>query len=103
MVYGIVSAMNGDIKVQSRTEAVGHGPHCRVFLPRLLAPHSAGDPPKCGSSVFIRVIVHEGPSASRETPGKGVNYHRTEHTKEREQNYRFEDVYRRHGGVPGKD
>ena len=35
VVYGIVSAMGGDIKVQSSTEAIGSGTQFRVFLPRV--------------------------------------------------------------------
>jgi signal transduction histidine kinase len=35
VVYGIVSGMGGDIKVQSSTEPVGSGTRFRVFLPRL--------------------------------------------------------------------
>jgi signal transduction histidine kinase len=35
VVYGIVSAMGGDIKVHSSTAAVGGGTQFRVFLPRL--------------------------------------------------------------------
>jgi signal transduction histidine kinase len=35
VVYGIVSAMGGDINVQSSTAAVGSGTQFCVFLPRL--------------------------------------------------------------------
>ncbi len=36
VVYGIVSAMGGDIKVQSSTGEAGRGTRFRVFLPRLV-------------------------------------------------------------------
>ncbi len=42
VVYGIVSGMGGDIKVQSRTEPVGSGTQFRVFLPRLNGEASGG-------------------------------------------------------------
>jgi light-regulated signal transduction histidine kinase (bacteriophytochrome) len=37
VVYGIVQAMNGEIKVQSKVEGTGHGTQFRVFLPQLSA------------------------------------------------------------------
>ena len=37
VVYGIVRAMGGDIKVHSSTAAVGSGSQFQVFLPRLIA------------------------------------------------------------------